>query len=362
MRDSTKNRHPKLGARLSYQRESLRRKMSIRRLALGVLVNLLIVILLGSWVLMRFERNQNPKVNTYGDAVWLSAVTISTVGYGDSYPVTTGGKLTIVLMLVSGAALLSAFISTRSQRIEKERRKKVRGLKDKIKSRGHYLVCGWNQRAPFLLDRLTAELKPERTPIVLLSELEDVPYDDEYVFFLNGSPTSERDLLRANVVEAKAAIILADMAKEGNSSDIDAKTVLTALTIRSLNPDIKMTAEVLLPENLHHLELAGVGEILDSNLIAGFLLARSARHYGLIGLVTDMVTRRDDEITYRVEVTKEMLEMTGEELEKHIRESYGAKPFAVAGKEGTELYSKDIKLRAGEALLVSSPIKPTGAS
>ena len=89
MRDSTKNRHPKLGARLSYQRESLRRKMSIRRLALGVLVNLLIVILLGSWVLMRFERNQNPKVNTYGDAVWLSVVTISTVGYGDSYPVTT---------------------------------------------------------------------------------------------------------------------------------------------------------------------------------------------------------------------------------------------------------------------------------
>jgi hypothetical protein len=72
-----------------------------------------------------------------------------------------------------------------------------------------------------------------------------------------------------------------------------------------------------------------------------------------------MVTRRNDEITYRGEVTKEMLEMTGEELEKHIRESYGAKPFAVAGKEGTELYSKDIKLRAGEALLVSSPIKPT---
>ncbi len=56
MRDGAQNKRSKLGARLSYRRESLRRKMSIRRLALGVLVNLLIVILVGSWVLMRFER------------------------------------------------------------------------------------------------------------------------------------------------------------------------------------------------------------------------------------------------------------------------------------------------------------------
>jgi voltage-gated potassium channel len=362
MRGDTREEHAKLGARLSYQRESFRRKTNIRRVALGVLVNFLIILLVGSWVLMRFEKDRNPKIDTYGEAVWVSIITVATVGYGDRVPITTGGKVTIVVMLASGAILLSTFISARSKRIENERRKKVKRMKDKIKSRGHYLVCGWNQTAPFLLERLTKELKPERIPVVLLSELEEAPYDEGYVFFLNGAPTSERDLTRANVAEAKAAILLADTTKEGSSSDIDAKTVLTALAIRGLNPEIKMTAEVLLPENLHHLELAGVGEILDSNLVAGFLLARSASHYGLIGLITDIITRPGNELTYRIEATDEMLDMKGEELRKLIKESYNADLVAVTGEEGTQLCSDDIKVRPGDTLLISSTVKPPDAS
>jgi voltage-gated potassium channel len=361
MSNGTQKKSATLGARLSYQRESFRRQMNIRRIALGVMVNFLIVLLVGSFVLLRFEKDRNPKIDTYGDAVWVSIITVATVGYGDRVPVTTGGKVTIVLMLASGAALISAFISSRSKRIEIERRKKVRVLKDRIKSRDHYLVCGWNQRAPFLLDRLTEELQPERIPIVLLSELEEIPYSNDYVFFLNGSPASESDLVRANVAEAKSAIVLAEESEEAGSSDIDARTVLAALTIRALNPDIKMTAEVLLPENTHHLKLAGVGEILDSNLISGTLLARSARHYGLIGLITDMVTRRVDEIIYKVDVTEEMLGMTYEEIVERVRSSYGAKPFMVTGREGTKAFTEGVKLKAGDALLVSAPTGPPDA-
>nr|WP_281371993.1 potassium channel family protein [Modestobacter versicolor] len=45
-------------------------------------------------------------ITSYGDAVWWAVTTITTVGYGDEYPVTPEGRLVAVLLMVSGIALL----------------------------------------------------------------------------------------------------------------------------------------------------------------------------------------------------------------------------------------------------------------
>jgi voltage-gated potassium channel len=45
-------------------------------------------------------------ITTFGDAVWWTMTTISTVGYGDRYPVTPEGRLVAVSLMVAGIALL----------------------------------------------------------------------------------------------------------------------------------------------------------------------------------------------------------------------------------------------------------------
>ena len=45
-------------------------------------------------------------IKTLGDAVWWSFTTITTVGYGDEYPVTTTGRAIAVALMISGIALL----------------------------------------------------------------------------------------------------------------------------------------------------------------------------------------------------------------------------------------------------------------
>jgi voltage-gated potassium channel len=45
-------------------------------------------------------------ITTFGDAVWWTMTTISTVGYGDRYPVTSEGRLVAVSLMVAGIALL----------------------------------------------------------------------------------------------------------------------------------------------------------------------------------------------------------------------------------------------------------------
>lgn len=340
--------------RYAYRKDATRLKLSTKAAAIALLVNILLVILLGSIVLLHFERHINPRVNTYGDAVWLTWVTITTVGYGNNFPVTTGGKWTVVVIMIFGVGMLTSYFSLRSAKKVRDVQTKRKGLNVKISSHDHYVVLGWNERAPSLLKSLRKLLEPERTAVVLVCDREQQPFDDDYIFFMRGCPTSERDLKRANVSEARVAILLANDDSESSGSDIDAKTVLTALTIHSLNPAVRMTAEVLEPENIHHLELAGVNEVLDSNLVLGSLLARSAKNFGLIGFVTQMMTAEPNEGLTRVQVDDEIAGMSLERREVYLLEELNMLPLALNSRGEIKRYARDMELAPGDFIVVIS--------
>jgi voltage-gated potassium channel len=62
-----------------------------------------------------FERGANEKVRTFGDVLWMAFTTMTTVGYGDIYPSTTGGRLIAAVLVLTGMGLfclLTAEIAT----------------------------------------------------------------------------------------------------------------------------------------------------------------------------------------------------------------------------------------------------------
>lgn len=338
-------------SRFSYRRESFRQKLTVRMAVLLLLFELIAVVALGSWVLMQFEKERNPDIETFTDATWVTIITIATVGYGDAYPVTGGGKVTIVLLLLTGVGLLTAFFAVRSATKVKDAERRAKGLDTSVKVSDHYVVCGWNHRTPHVLRRLKTELSPARVPIVLLCESEGNPCDDEYVFFIRGSAVTERDLKRAGIERARAALLVADETAAGTGGDIDARTVLAALTIRSLNRGIDMTAEAMETQNVHHLELAGVGEILDSNALVGEMLARSTLHFGLIGLMSQLATTDAGAGLRRVEVTAEMAGMSASQLEAHLRDTLRVRPIAFSSEGRVKAFDSEARPRPGDALL-----------
>jgi voltage-gated potassium channel len=71
-----------------------------------------IVLCVASILVLQFEsRSPDANITTGGDALWWAVVTITTVGYGDKYPVTTLGRLTGVSVMFAGVGIIGALAS-----------------------------------------------------------------------------------------------------------------------------------------------------------------------------------------------------------------------------------------------------------
>lgn len=73
--------------------------------AAAILVIAFLVISFGSAGVLLAEQTPDANIRTAEDALWWSITTVTTVGYGDRYPVTTAGRLIATLLMVSGIGL-----------------------------------------------------------------------------------------------------------------------------------------------------------------------------------------------------------------------------------------------------------------
>jgi voltage-gated potassium channel len=345
---------------LSYKRESFRYGLYSKRLGMMLLINLTLTVFIASLLILLFEKRVNPDIKTYWDAIWLVFISLATIGYGDIVPVTAGGKLVIFGLMIVGVGTISAYVAGLATRRVARAKRRYNGLEGKTKSSDHVVICGWNSRGPYVIERLKSEMQNEHRPIILLADLNEKPLEDEYIFFFQGSPVSETDLRRTNIAAARSAILLADDTKGGTPEDIDSRTVLTALTIRALSPTLKMTAEVLKPENINHLKLAEVEEILDSDMVLGNLIARSALHYGLIGVVTEMVTRKENMRIFSIPVEEGMAGKSSEEIVDRLRDSGGGKLIGIITQDGFISYDQPYTVKPEDRLLMIAEQEPDG--
>jgi voltage-gated potassium channel len=81
------------------------------QMAIYIIVVLVVVVLQvgGVWVLRFEENNPDANIKTGADALWWAFVTITTVGYGDRYPITSGGRLVGIALMVCGVGIFSTF-------------------------------------------------------------------------------------------------------------------------------------------------------------------------------------------------------------------------------------------------------------
>ena len=160
------------------------------------------------------------------DALWWATVTLTTVGFGDIFPTSIGGRAIGVVLMFFGIGALGMFTATIAGVFVEKRMRKERGLSS-YDLEGHIILCEWNDRTREILRDLRADPRSARAPILLLADTETKPIDDEHLYFVRGEVTEE-NLRRANVERAATVVIVGDRRLDYTARD--AKVVLSTLT------------------------------------------------------------------------------------------------------------------------------------
>jgi voltage-gated potassium channel len=306
-----------------------------RNLLITILLFIFIISLSGATVFYLIELQSNPALKSFGQAVWWVLVSITTVGYGDIVPVTSAGKFLGIILIFTGVALVSMFTATVSSIFVAQKLKEERGLKQ-ISQTNHIILCGWNHSAEQILNVIFKRHDPPL--IVLINQLPDdqvqniiFKFKGQPLQFVRGDFAQEEILNRANLRKASAVIIVPDMSG-GLTSRTDEKTILTAFSVKAIQPKIKVYAHILDRDNEPYIKKAQVEDYIVSDAFTGVLLGEMVVAPGVPQSVQNLLGKGEEEHLLRVKVPEELKGKSFGEAITHFRKE-GLLPLALVKEQ-----------------------------
>ena len=272
----------------------------LRENLLKLLAVILIIILCSGYLIASFE----PGVS-FASGLWWSIVTLTTVGYGDISPTTLEGRILAIIIMFFGIGLLGILSASLATMLISIRLKEYKGMGDYSVS-DHIIICEWNHRAKSIINELRSDPQTASKPIVLIADIEEKPVSDPDMLFVRGV-VNEDTLQKANLETANTVIILGDDRVETTARD--AKVVLTALTVESMNPEVYSVVELVDKANEQHCQRANADEIIVSSELNSHLIASAASDHGISRIISELLSSRYGNELYSMPAPEEM---TGE--------------------------------------------------
>jgi voltage-gated potassium channel len=202
------------------------------------------------------------------DSLYMTVITITTVGYGEVKPLSKSGKLFTVFLIIFGISTIvygiestiEYFISFEFRNLFRRRRmeKEIEKLKE------HYIVCGFGRVG----ENVCKEFLKQKVPFVVVENNEKrLSYlSKTELLYVVGDASEERVLKEAGIERAKGLVAAL-------SSDAD--NVFVILTAKFLNPKILVVARCIEKEAEYKLRKAGADEVISPYAIGGERIAQA---------------------------------------------------------------------------------------
>lgn len=319
----------------------------------GVLGGLLVV---GLFALPYVEQAYAPdaaNIKDVGDTVWYALVTLTTVGYGDYYPVSAPGTVLGAIFVLSSLGVLGVLIGKIADLFTSYRERRRLGHHG-IDATGHLVLFGWNESTARILKQI---LTTERQIVVVTNDRASIDtIHDRFsnaVFPLYAEYDDAAMLDRVNLRRADRALLNID-------SDTDA--LIHLLNLRQDFPDVEFVVAAQNEELQETFRNAGVAKAVSSNANAAHLIASVIFEPDVAAFAQDLITTAHEESEhdlqqYVVEPDGPAGGMAYGDLFQALYEEHRVIPIGLSTRDGEEhhlhkLPPDDMTVTAGDVLIV----------
>ena len=281
------------------------------------------------------------------DAIYMTVITLTTVGY-DNMGMSDAGRIFTLFLLLGGfgvftysVGIATAFFLEGQLQNFFRRRQMIRTV-DKLSN--HYIVCGLGNTGVHVLDEmLKAEsdfvgIEANEERLIHLTDTRDFPY-------LQGDATDDEILTRAGIERAAGLVTCLSR---------DQDNLFVVISARNLNPHLRIVSKAVENNSPAKLITAGADEVVLADHIGGIRLASGILQPHLVGFLENITQNRSGQ-QFTETVVQENSPIDGIFLKTaNIQEQTGLVVIAILDKEGTFLYNPpgDKRIEAGDALLI----------
>ncbi len=217
------------------------------------------------------------------DALYMTVITLATIGYGETYPLSFAGREFTIALIIAGVIILTYIATQFTMAVSQGHFHYLLQLRRQEAWMNsldhHYIVCGYGRTGR----QVTAEFAAEGIPFVVidseaqaLEELSQIEYPH-----VQGDATLDSTLLYAGV-ERAVCIVLA--------LPSDAENLYGVLSAKTLNPNIRAIARASTEEAIQKLRRGGADEVISPYITGGKRMAAAALRPQVMDFVDGIIT------------------------------------------------------------------------
>lgn len=270
---------------------------------------------------------------SFFDALYMTVITIASVGYGEVRPLTANGRIfTMFLILFGSGTLIYCFSIFTAFIVEGDlsdaiRRRKMN--KDIARLKNHYIICGASSTGNYIMEELSktgcefvvVDMNPERIKQLCEANINNVL----------GDASHDAVLEAANIRNAAGLF---------SALHVDGDNLLVVVTARGLNPGIKILAKAINEESERKLRQVGADGVVMPNFIGGMRMTSEMIRPKVVGFLDTML--RDKSGVIRVEeiVVSGRTSLVGKKLaETGVLNVEGVSVVALANENGGYIFN-----------------------
>jgi len=337
----------------------MRRKKHVRirlLLALLAIVGILLIGSIGYYLLGYYALGAG--IWPYIDCIYMSAISISTVGFGEVLPhmaTVPGARLyTVVLIFLGTASVFYAVSVLTTLFIEGEffqLRRQNKMEKRMKKLSGHTILCGVGRTGKSIYQ----ELRLSKEDVVAIDQdleaIQHVTIDGSVPeTYIVGDPRDDQCLIDAGITRANGLV---------TALGKDADNLFVVVSARALNPSLRIVSKAVDPRSVSKLKGAGADSVVSVNQIGGIRIASRLLRPAVVDFFETIMGNREEDICFEQIQIPPGSEMSGKALsDSGIRgENSKSKLLVVAARRaGADHYTyspgPDFELSAGMTLIV----------